>query len=403
VEIEVLSTRADGLRHVEEFSIEWRDELPDVDEHDGVSIRRFHALDTQIIGHVASQAIVRRWSREDMAGGAIHPASPVFAGAAVARARARPRRFDLLADVGRGPIVPGLSAHLGRAAPHFDVILAGYSPLALGRQVLMACAHSRRPVLLLPFIHEADRYHHFTSLFSSYERASAVLTLSAHTSAFLEAHCPRARPVTLGAGFAEPPRGALSPGEFRTRYEIGERPMILFVGRKEASKQYHLAIEAVEKLSRDAVLVMVGRNADGKAVASDRVRYLGRLSDADLASAYEACDLFVLPSAYESFGMVFLDAWLRGKPVIGNSSCGASVSLIDHGVDGLLCRDADTIAEAVETLLADVQLRKRLGAAGRAKTLASYTWDRVAERMLETCYELIRATPATGSSEVTPI
>ncbi len=91
---------------------------------------------------------------------------------------------------------------------------------------------------------------------------------------------------------------------------------------------------------------------------------------------------------------MFLDAWLRGKPVIGNSSCGASVSLIDHGVDGFLCQDADTIAEAMEVLLADPQLRERLGEAGREKSLASYTWDRVAERMLETCSNLIQSAPA---------
>jgi glycosyltransferase involved in cell wall biosynthesis len=142
-------------------------------------------------------------------------------------------------------------------------------------------------------------------------------------------------------------------------------------------------------LPGDPLLVMVGRDVDEKKIESDRVRQLGLLSDDELAAAYEACDVFVLPSMFESFGMVFLDAWLRGKPVIGNATCGAAAFLIEDGTDGLLCRNAREMASAAHRLLDDPELAARMGAAGRAKVLANYTWERVADRALDAIQELL--------------
>jgi glycosyltransferase involved in cell wall biosynthesis len=388
VHVEVLSTRSQKLQHERYFSIRWPDELPVHDEHDGVPIHRFHALDTGRVGDAASDAVARRWSWEDFAEGSVVSGSAAFTEVAVAQARRRPKRFDLLADVGRGPLVPGLLAHLVRRASRYDVILAGYAPFSLSRQVLWAASRSGVPVVLLPFIHESDRYHHFNSLLRTYEQAAAVLTLSHHTSDFLQTFVPRANPVTLGAGVTSRAPSRTSKAEFRLRHEIGDRPIILYVGRKERSKRYDLAVRAVEMLEGEAVLVMVGRDADGKAVDSDLVRQLGTVTAEELAAAYQACDVFVLPSEFESFGMVFLDAWSHAKPVIGNAKCGATAALIDDGVDGFLCRDAGEIAAAIRRLIEDPELTARMGAAGRAKTLADFTWDRVAGRAIRAFEEV---------------
>jgi glycosyltransferase involved in cell wall biosynthesis len=391
VEIEVLTTRASRLRHDHQFSITWPDELPTRGEHEGVPIRRFHAVDTSRVGASVSDAILRRWSREDVTEGEVVAGSESFTEAAAAQARRRPRRFDMLADVGRGPLVPGLAAYALRHAPSFDVVLAGYAPFSLSRQVLWAARRSGVPVVLLPFIHENDRYHQFNSLLRTYEQAAAILTLSPHTSDFVRKCVPRARPVTLGAGVTVARAPAISAAEFRARHGIDDRPMILYVGRKERSKRYDLAVDAVEMLSGDAVLVMVGKDVDGRAIDSRRVQQLGLLPDGELAAAYEACNVFLLPSMFESFGMVFLDAWLRAKPVIGNRASGAAISLIDDGVDGFLCRDARQISAACSRLIEDPGLATRMGTAGRIKTLEHYTWERVADRALHALHEVVGA------------
>ncbi len=388
VEVEVLTTRAKKLRHERQFSLRWPDELPARDEHDGVSIRRFRALDTRGLGGFASEVVERRWSREDFVEGAVVSVPDRVSAIGVDQARRRPKHVDMLADIGRGPLVPGLLAYLTGHARAFDVILVGYAPFSISRQVLWAARPLRVPVVLLPFIHDSDRYHLFDSLLDTYERAAAVLTLSEHTSDFLRRHTPGARPVTLGAGVTTIGAGQLSPETFRARYGLDDRPLVLYVGRKEKSKRYELVVDAVESLSGDAQLMMVGRDVDGEPIESDDVRYLGTLSDEELAAAYDCCDVFVLPSEFESFGMVFLDAWLHGKPVIGNLACGAAASLIDDGVDGLLCRDAADIAAGLRRLIGDPALASSMGRAGQAKTLENYTWDRVAERALEALHDV---------------
>jgi glycosyltransferase involved in cell wall biosynthesis/SAM-dependent methyltransferase len=388
--VEVLTTRARALRHDKHFSITWPNELAAQDEHDGVPIRRFDAISPGRLGVAASEVVARRWSREDFTEGAVLSGSPRFTEVSMVQASRRPRRFDTLADFGRGPLAPRLIAQVARDASTFDAILVGYAPFSLPRQVLWAVSRLGVPVVLLPFIHENDRYHLFSSLLRTYEQAAAVFTLSSHTSEFLHTYVPRANPVTLGAGVTTPSTNTVSGAEFRARHGLNSERIILYVGRKEEGKRYDLAVDAVEMLPEDTVLVMVGRDVDGKAVESDRVRHLGVLPDEELAAAYEACDIFVLPSMFESFGMVFLDAWSRGKPVIGNRLCGAAASLIDNGVDGFLCRDAREIAMAAHQLLKDDALANRLGAAGRAKTLAEYTWGRVGDRALEALDELTR-------------
>src|SRR6202011_5896192 len=124
-------------------------------------IRRFRTAGNERMGRLASDAVSRRWSREEAAAGAVLPGSARFIEAAVARARQRPRRFDLLADIARGPLAPGLIVQLRSSARRYDVIVVGYAPFSLHRQVLWATAGLGVPVVLLPFIHENDRYHQF--------------------------------------------------------------------------------------------------------------------------------------------------------------------------------------------------------------------------------------------------
>jgi glycosyltransferase involved in cell wall biosynthesis len=261
--IEVLTTTAKRLRHDRMFSIAWPHDLPPVAEHEGVTIRRFPALDTSRVGKAVSDAVTRRLSREDFREGVVASGSIGFSDAAVALAKSRPARYDLLADIGRGPLVPRLLWHLVRHVSSFDVVLAGYAPFSLPRQVQWAARRSGVPVALLPFIHESDRYHNFASLFRSYESAAVVFTLSPHTSTFLRRYLPAVRPVTLGAGVTTSQEGAPTAAEFRAKYGLGDGPLILYVGRKEHSKRYELAVDAVDSLTTPGMLVMVGRDADG--------------------------------------------------------------------------------------------------------------------------------------------
>ena len=119
----------------------------------------------------------------------------------------------------------------------------------------------------------------------------------------------------------------------RTRTDDG-KVRILFVGRIEARKGVDLLLEAAYRVLPefpDAELVLVGRHnpaggenclarfAEVTAADADlkaRITFAGELSDDDLMRAYADCDVFVLPSRYESFGLVLTEAMMFGKPVV---------------------------------------------------------------------------------------
>ena len=105
-------------------------------------------------------------------------------------------------------------------------------------------------------------------------------------------------------------------------------------------------------------------------------------------NALAACDLLCVPSTQESFGAVFPEAWMMGKPVIGGTAP-AVQEIIDHGVDGLIVdQDSRAIAEAISQLIADPQGREEMGRRGKEKTLARYTWEYLV-RETERAYEFV--------------
>jgi glycosyltransferase involved in cell wall biosynthesis len=104
------------------------------------------------------------------------------------------------------------------------------------------------------------------------------------------------------------------------------------------------------------------------------VEFLGRLSDSEVNDTFRQADIFLLPSRKEGFGIVFLEAWKYGLPVIcGNVD--ASSEVVTDGVDGLTVDpcSAEAIASAIESLLADAQRRREFASSGRAKILSMYS------------------------------
>jgi glycosyltransferase involved in cell wall biosynthesis len=98
---------------------------------------------------------------------------------------------------------------------------------------------------------------------------------------------------------------------------------------------------------------------------ADRVTFWGSQPPAVLAAAYEQCDLFSMPSAGEGFGIVFVEAMLRGKACIGGNH-GGTTSVIEHGGSGFLVdhHDWEHLADVMEQLHDNPALGQRLGARG---------------------------------------
>ncbi|KEF42412.1 MAG: glycosyl transferase family 1 [Cyanobium sp. CACIAM 14] len=124
------------------------------------------------------------------------------------------------------------------------------------------------------------------------------------------------------------------------------------------------------------------------------VRLLGALAeDAEVRAWYRRASIFCLPSVQEGFGIVFLEAMASGLPVVSTIST-AIPEVVPHGRAGLLVppRDPAALAEALLTLLTDTELQQRCRAFGR-EHVKPFSWDRVAERFLETVAPLATGEP----------
>ena len=386
VEVEVHTTRSRRPLPRATFGIDWPADFPGGREDDhGVPVYRFSASFSPgpVLGRLLSLPIVERWRREE-ARSRMTASSEEAVESYRRRALARPLLFDRLALAGRGPHSAALVRAGLRAARRCDVVLAGFTPFATMWYAALVARHAGKPLVLLPFFHPEDPYHHFRVHYRLFARADALLAETAHAAALFERIAPGCKPIEVGAGIdaGELADGGIDGGRFRRRHGLDDARIVLFVGRKERSKRYDLAVEAVDRIADERVhLVMIGEEVDGRPIASARVHNLGVLPRADLLDAYDACEVFVLPSEHESFGIVFLEAWMRRKPVIGNARCGPVSSLIDAGTDGLLASDAGQLADAIKSLFSDPEGARRMGETGHAKVLARYTWTHVASRV----------------------
>ena len=184
--------------------------------------------------------------------------------------------------------------------------------------------------------------------------------------------------------------------EIRARYGLGNFPVIGFVGRQDEKKGAHKVVAAMRNVWRwnpEVRLVLAGprspQKKDIEALINDlpwsqrkQVIDIGAFDERDKGSLFASFDVFAMPSTEESFGIAYLESWLCKKPVIG-ARIGSTQCVIDEGVDGLLAdpNDPADIGRAMIDLLSDEVKREKMGNRGYAKTLATFTWEKVVDRV----------------------
>jgi len=246
----------------------------------------------------------------------------------------------------------------------------------------------------VPILHIARPWAESESFPPMLAECDAVLALTQAEAAFIAARGGR-NPIVTGVG--------VTPGEFRagagrdlrTRLKLGDRPVVGFIGRQDRLKGVVTLIEAMRSVWREMPetwLLLAGqvahRSRDVTAALDaltaeerGRVVLLDDFTDEDATHVAATCDIVALPSVEEAFGIVYLEAWMCGKPVIG-ARIASTECVIDDGADGLLAEPLDSadLARCLLALLRDPDLRDRMGRVGREKALARWTWDLVTDR-----------------------
>jgi glycosyltransferase involved in cell wall biosynthesis len=217
-------------------------------------------------------------------------------------------------------------------------------------------------------------------------RSRRILTLSEAAKAdiahYLNVEPARIDVTPLGPGLGDDVT-PVAEAKLRRRHDLGEAPIVLTVSARRPHKNLErlLAAIALVEANPEPVLVAPGYETvfepELRQRAGERVRFLGWVDDDELEGLYRAATCFVFPSLAEGFGLPVLEAMLRGVPV--------ACSRIDplEEVAGDAARyfeptDVADMARAIESLMADGDLRTRLAEAGRERARA-FSWARTAE------------------------
>ena len=190
------------------------------------------------------------------------------------------------------------------------------------------------------------------------------------------------------------------PHEAPAQREPDAPATLLFVGRVAPEKGLNILLRAVRRLSGRVILKVAGDGPSMEEAArltrelglQERVDFLGWQSMEELNNLYRWCDIVVVPSVWpEPFGLVGLEAFSHGKPVVG-FDVGGIPEWLDHEHTGLLVPvgDEEGLTQAMEKLLCDPELCARMGESGRAEINGRFSMDVAAGKLLSLLENHIR-------------
>ncbi|MBI3399925.1 MAG: glycosyltransferase [Acidobacteria bacterium] len=315
-------------------------------------------------------------------------------------------------------LIPGLHWWLRTTSERFDLVHAGVFPhaplIAAGSRY---CRTHGVPLVCQPMLNPGEPYRamsneQFTSpkLLKLLDPAAAILTNTSYENDVLIEKGIPADKITVASPAVTPAEVMGGDGAaFRAAHGV-TGPMVLQVSTQTHDKGSWHTIDAMQRLRvrhPDATFVFIGsveqdfvKFLDAQpAEVRPRIRLLDYVSEQEKKDAMAACDVFVMPSRADSFGIAYLEAWLYGKPVIGCFGGGVP-RVIDEGRDGFLVPfgDSHMLAELISGLLNDRALADAMGARGREKVLARYRWEdthAVVQKVYRQC--LYRGRPDTSA------
>jgi phosphatidyl-myo-inositol dimannoside synthase len=282
-------------------------------------------------------------------------------------------------------------AAIRTAARRGKVVLAGHPNLAPVALAMKLAAPRLRTIVCTHGVEVWEPLPRLRRM--ALRRASVVLAPSEDTAAHVaEQQQVKHKRIRVLPWALDPEFEAIPTGTPQRDLPHGypEGRVILTVGRWRANERYKGMDTLITALPRllpqwpELQLLAVGEGDDRvwleelaeKNGVNRHVHFLSSLSYEQLAACYAASEIFALPSGGEGFGLVYLEAMARGKPVIGGAHGGAP-EVIEDGVTGYLVPhgDAAQLATSIETLLADPALAQKMGARGRQRVEKEFRFN----------------------------
>jgi glycogen(starch) synthase len=312
------------------------------------------------------------------------------------------------------PRVPTMERRLATLAPGFDLV-HGVN-ISLEWPLIAGWRYARRrglPFVATPFVHVGDRtvqrFYTMPHQMATLRDADRVIVQTKiEADELIRLGAARERVVVLGMGVDLDRLECGDAMRFRAQHGV-KGPVVTFMGAITDDKGAVHLLHAMQRLWRagsEATLVLAGRPVSPSTFERAyrdlpeahrlHIRRMGQVTGQLKQDMLAATDVFGLPSRVDSFGIVYLEAWAHGVPVIG-CHAGGVPDVIDDGEDGLLVGFGDQagLASAIDVLLADPDRRRAMGACGRAKVEARYTWDQIYRRLVGIYAEVLDRHPAS--------
>ena len=290
--------------------------------------------------------------------------------------------------------LPGMAFECLRTH-HFDIVHGGLVPYGMVLYLAFRIAGKEGvPLIYSPFVHTGEphddrvlKIHTNPSQMRLLRDAGAVIaqtSIEADTLARLGVPDEKIEVIGMGVNPADLQGG--DGDRFKIKYGI--KGNILFsIGPKAYDKGAQHSVQALERLllrGYDVSLVLAGPTFEDFIVfyrslsrtTRERLTLIERIEGTEKKDLFSAGDILVMPSRNESFGMVYLEAWSCGKPVVG-ALAGGVPAVVDDGIDGFLVPfgDSEALAEKIQMLLDSPDLRRKTGKRGCDKVLDKYTWE----------------------------
>ena len=277
----------------------------------------------------------------------------------------------------------------------FDII---HSHFALPEGVIALLLQKRIKVPFIVSIHGSDLAYAAKQnalnryvLRKVFSRAEAILVNSAKTSHGVALYCNSPEKIFTVRLGANPP---VLPGPAVRK--TGTRLHLLSVGYLFKSKGNDYVLKAMQILLRDGYdvgYIIVGsgpeeqhlRSLSAELGISDRVAFEGHKSYDKVWSYYSNCDIFVLPSWSEAFGLVYIEALSMGKPVVGCEGEGGPEDLSKLGdcIELVKPKDVNTLVHALKKLIDNPERCNKMGEIGMEIVRKYYSWEQTASNTLE--------------------
>ena len=300
-----------------------------------------------------------------------------------------------------GPFCPKMWESLLNMNEKFDLIIASSFPYDHIIPAFLASQKFNIPFMILPHIHSEFLYHNFTaqklSILSNTD--AIVVNTEYEKNQLLEYNIPSEKIFINSPGISMNLDDS-KLFDVRKKFQISpDSLLLLFAGSKSYDKGSIFLINAIEAILEKHSLVDVifigPKNDEFTNYLSNKSKNiqnhifdLGLVSNDDKNAIFNACDIFVMPSRSESFGLVYLEAWLHNKPVIG-CKIGPVMNLIDDKKNGMLVSFDNTseLISALETLQNPL-LRKQLGVNGHQKLFDNFNSEKLCKTFESICLSI---------------